>query len=138
MKTRINSRTKGIAGELEAIKLVQSFGYATSQRMIQPRGGKVDGPDFYVLNWGQNAAAVEVKRDAAVKPWTKGMVSAMRQAANTPEDLPTMVLFRRNREPWGMCCGMRVDGHAAVVCAYGSEIENLIAMLLPNVTRKLS
>jgi len=70
---RINSRSKGISGELEAIAFMRGLGFATTDRRIQPRGGKVDGPDFFILkmqpdSFGvysieSNAVAVEVKRD---------------------------------------------------------------------------
>lgn len=137
-RRRINIRAKGIAGELEAIAFLRGLGFQTSDRLIQPRGGAKDGPDFYVEHGAQRmpAISIEVKRAKAVRPWTKGMGSAMRQALNTPCEVPTAVMFRRNREPWGFCCTVRIgEAPPTTVVSYGDQIGNLIQMFCPSIER---
>lgn len=133
MRRRINARAKGIAGELQAIAFVRALGFTTSDRLIQPRGGANDGPDFHILRHGDLAplASIEVKRDKSVRPWTAGMASAMRQAADTPSPLPTAVLFRRDREPWGMYCELSFGmSWTTAVVAYGDQVGNLLRILV--------
>ncbi len=87
----VNSRSKGIRGELEASKLLKQFGF--DARRGQQYAGGGDSPDVVHSIPGVH---LEVKRVEALS-----LYPALQQAVDdAPEHHMPVVLHRRNGKPW--------------------------------------
>lgn len=89
---KINSRSKGRAGEQEVVRILKAEGYEV-ERGWQSRGGGEDNADVN----GVPGVHIEVKRTEAFDPY-KWLAQAQRDAGGGGK-LP-VVLHRRNKQPW--------------------------------------
>ncbi len=88
--SRINSRSKGKRGELEAAEEVRKWGY-TARRGKQFSGGD-DSPDVVHSIPGIH---LEVKRTEKFRFW-----EAVDQANNDCGNNTPVVMYRKNNRPW--------------------------------------
>lgn len=91
MKRKINSRAKGIRGEIEALKaLGDELGMLLERNLTQTRHG---GADCTLVK----GFAIEIKRKERLdrQAWWR---QAVEQAA--VHGLEPLLLYRRTREPW--------------------------------------
>ena len=99
----VNSRAKGVRGELEVAHLFQKYGYKAE------RGVQHDGRSGHADVEGVPYIWIEVKRDEDLN-LEQAMLQAERDNSarrrNTGEILLPVVVHKRNRMPW--YCTMRL------------------------------
>lgn len=89
----MNSRAKGIRGELELAKWLESHGISAARG--QQRAGGPDSPDVIHAIPGLH---IEVKRTERLDLWT-----GLAQAAQDCQNRTPTLWFRRNRWQWYVC-----------------------------------
>ena len=113
MKKRINSRSKGAAGEREAARFLTSLGFHCTR--MGRNGRTAEDLDCKALS----GLHIECKRNEAIDIGTEALVLAYTQAcADAPPDRLPIVLWRRNgcrlwRVTWhyhGLLVTSKADG----------------------------
>jgi Holliday junction resolvase len=89
-----HSRDKGKRGELEAAKLLQSYGF--SAKRGQQHAGGADSQD---VKHDMEGFHIEVKRTETLSLY-EAMGQAMDDTASTGKGEIPLVLHRRNNKPW--------------------------------------
>lgn len=100
--SRVNSRRKGINGELEAAKILTSMGFPA--RRSQQHAGAIDAADILVPRFEQLSLFPEVKRCEQLRlgPWFDQAQKDIRNdhGEGAQRKLRPVIMHRRNKEPW--------------------------------------
>ena len=96
-----NSRDKGSRGEREAASVLRRELGVQVERSVQRSGKGLYGPaDLLVFDEAGDLSrlAVEVKRVESIS--VAKLVEFVRQAREDAEDAPSVVMHRKNSDPW--------------------------------------
>ena len=92
----MNSRDKGVRGELQVAHLFQEYGFKAE------RGQQHDGRTGHADVVGVPGIWIEVKRNEHLKIEDAIQQAERDSAAMEEDDLLPVVIHRKNREPWNV------------------------------------